>query len=84
MSIRGVVLRGFGNGTFTGTIGEVVTRGYSISTFIGITGTIAAILDDDTSKAFGIVGEFTPGRIFRLTHPDRLFRLTHPQREFKV
>lgn len=31
MAIRTVVTRGFGNGTFNGTIGLVVTRGYSIS-----------------------------------------------------
>lgn len=30
MAIRTVVTRGFGNGTFNGTIGDVVTRGYAI------------------------------------------------------
>lgn len=30
MSIAAVVLRGYGNGTVTGTIPEVVTRGYTI------------------------------------------------------
>lgn len=30
MAIRDVVLRGFGNGAFSGTIAKVVTRGYSI------------------------------------------------------
>lgn len=30
MAIRTVVTRGFGNGTFSGTIALVVTRGYSI------------------------------------------------------
>lgn len=42
MSIRAVVTRGYGNGTFNGTIGEVVTQGYSIAiptfgSFIGTT-----------------------------------------------
>jgi len=31
MAIRTVVTRGYGNGTFNGTIGLVVTRGYAIS-----------------------------------------------------
>jgi hypothetical protein len=30
MSIRHVVTRGYGNGTFSGTIGDVVLRGYSL------------------------------------------------------
>ena len=30
MSIASVVLRGFGNGTVIGSIGEIVVRGYSI------------------------------------------------------
>lgn len=30
MSIRTVVTRGFGNGTFVGTIADVALRGYSI------------------------------------------------------
>lgn len=30
MAIRTVVTRGYGNGTFTGTIALVVTRGYAI------------------------------------------------------
>lgn len=34
MSIALVVTAGFGNGTFSGTIKDVVTRGYDISTII--------------------------------------------------
>ena len=34
MPIRLLVTRGFGNGTFSGSIGKVVTRGYNISTII--------------------------------------------------
>ena len=30
MAIRTVITRGYGNGTFNGTIGLVTTRGYSI------------------------------------------------------
>lgn len=30
MSIRLIVTRGYGNGTFSGTIKDVVTRGYTI------------------------------------------------------
>jgi hypothetical protein len=32
MAIRTVVTRGYGNGTFSGTIPLVVTRGYAIGT----------------------------------------------------
>lgn len=31
MSIALIITRGYGNGTFTGTIKDVVTRGYSIA-----------------------------------------------------
>lgn len=31
MAVRDVVTAGFGNGTFSGSIGFVVTRGYSIA-----------------------------------------------------
>jgi hypothetical protein len=34
MPIRTVVTRGYGNGTFSGSIGKVVTRGYTISDVI--------------------------------------------------
>lgn len=30
MAIRDIVTRGYGNGTYSGTIAKVVTRGYSI------------------------------------------------------
>lgn len=36
MSIRLIVTRGFGNGTFLGTIKDVVTRGYSIGADIAV------------------------------------------------
>lgn len=37
MAIRTVVTRGYGNGTFNGTIALVVTRGYAIgSAYVGI------------------------------------------------
>jgi len=34
MSIRLIITRGYGNGTFSGTIKDLVTRGYGISTII--------------------------------------------------
>lgn len=34
MAIRTVITRGYGNGTFNGTIALVVTKGYAISTAI--------------------------------------------------
>lgn len=33
MSIATVITAGFGNGTFTGSIKDVVTRGYSIASY---------------------------------------------------
>ena len=36
MAIRTVVTRGYGNGTFNGTIGLVVTRGYAIGVQVGV------------------------------------------------
>ena len=38
MAIRTVVTRGYGNGTFNGTIGLVVLRGYISSAFVAAVG----------------------------------------------
>jgi len=46
MAIRTLITRGFGNGTFNGTIGLVVTKGYAI----------AAIADATTITVASIVG----------------------------
>lgn len=35
MAIRTVVTRGYGNGTFNGTIKEVILKGYSVSPLVG-------------------------------------------------
>ncbi len=43
MAIRTVVTRGFGNGTFNGTIPLVVTRGYAIG--IGVATPVARIMN---------------------------------------
>ena len=37
MAIRNVVTNGYGNGTYSGTIGEVVTSGYSIGAVVTVT-----------------------------------------------
>ena len=34
MAIRTIVTRGYGNGVFNGTIGDVVTRGFLVAAFI--------------------------------------------------
>lgn len=48
MSIRTTVTRGFGNGTFNGTIPLVVTRGYVLASSAAITGTAAGgLLESD-------------------------------------
>jgi hypothetical protein len=46
MAIRDVVLRGYGNGTFNGTIPLVVTRGYGIG----------EEADIPQSKRFSVIG----------------------------
>ena len=46
MSIRAIVTRGYGNGTFNGTIAEVVLRGY-----------VSLITEDSTFGVFGIIQE---------------------------
>jgi len=62
MSIALVVTRGFGNGTFNGTIKDVVLRGYSIGQVI--------ITTDSTFGVIGLIdqtGQGNTGRI--LTRP---------------
>lgn len=46
MAIRTVVTRGFGNGTFTGTIALVVTRGYAIAA--------AVVVSTPASRTIGV------------------------------
>ncbi len=46
MSIRTIVTRGYGNGTFTGTIAEVVLRGY-----------VSLVSPDSTFGVIGIIQE---------------------------
>lgn len=53
MAIRSIVLRGYGNGTFNGTIGLVVLRGYKSQLAVGD----AAPFIEDPARPF------TPGHI---------------------
>ena len=69
MAIRTVVTRGYGNGTFNGTIPLVVTRGYSIGAAVVIT---------------GIVDLTTRARDFSLTTRARDFSLTTRARDFSL
>ncbi len=50
MAINTVVTKGYGNGTYTGTIALVVTRGYAIgdAALISAAGTITTQLDSRT------------------------------------
>lgn len=45
MAIRSIVTRGFGNGTFNGTIKDVVLRGYSIGEAAEVVGPMDAIIE---------------------------------------
>ena len=54
MAIRNIVTRGYGNGTFNGTIAEVVARGYIN------TGAVANTLIEQA----GSIGRFIFSRIF--------------------
>lgn len=52
MAIRTIVTRGYGNGTFNGTIGLVVTRGYTVSDVeLAVRHTFAAKVRDFTFAA---------------------------------
>lgn len=53
MAIRTVVTRGFGNGTFNGTIGTVVLRGFGAGVVVLIEVVAGAVLSDS------IVGAIT-------------------------
>ncbi len=56
MAIRTVVTRGYGNGTFNGTIGLVVLRGYVQGAFL-VDGTPLCLEASDSFIAGGDVGD---------------------------
>ena len=61
MAINTVVTRGFGNGTFSGTIALVATRGYSIAESI-IVGDGSAVLNIHgimTDAAINVLGQIS-------------------------
>lgn len=61
MAIRTVVTRGFGNGTFNGTIAEVVTRGYQISDVV-ITQLPGAVKRPSRTLSWGAVVKSAEGK----------------------
>jgi len=61
MSIRLIVTRGFGNGTFLGTIKNVVTRGYDISTIIPPNIPVSRGLLGSGSTGIGLTGNQSTG-----------------------
>ncbi len=91
MAIRTVVTRGFGNGTFNGTIGLVVTRGYLGE--VSILGSVALVLSGDRIVAYTLgkrdIGLTVSGHrdidhilserdVGMTVHPDRLIDYTLP------
>lgn len=62
MAIRTIITRGYGNGTFNGTIGLVVTRGYTIgAAVIPIEG---LVFSDDVFRGAAFSNDAFQGGIF--------------------
>jgi len=61
MSIKQLVTRGFGNGTFLGTIAFAVTAGYSISTVIPSVIPVSDGLVGNQSTGDGLIGNQSTG-----------------------
>ena len=70
MAIRTLITRGYGNGTFNGTIALVVTRGYAIGEAVAVIVSEALTADN---RDFALVART---RDFDLTADDRDFTLT--------
>jgi hypothetical protein len=62
MSIASLVTRGFGNGSFVGTIAEIVTMGYSIGVQIDVIGSLNAALS--VSNAYNVTTSVTSSYSF--------------------
>ncbi len=67
MAIRTVITRGYGNGTFNGTIPLVVTRGYAIGAIVELTIILANIAGVDFKEFLAGVDfkEFLAGVPFK-------------------
>lgn len=66
MAIRTVVTRGFGNGTFNGTIPLVVTRGYAISQAAAAVGPPYCVLAREVFAPGAVADEiYQPGTAAR-------------------
>ena len=61
MSIASLVTRGFSNGSFIGSIGELVTMGYDISTIMPPTIPVSDGLLGNQSTGNGITGNQSTG-----------------------
>lgn len=56
-SMSSVTTRGFGNGTFTGTMGLVVTMGYGVRSGVGVgVGTNPIVLVGSSKRVLTVVG----------------------------
>jgi hypothetical protein len=61
MSIASLVTRGFSNGSFIGSIGELVTMGYDISTIIPPTIPVAGGIISGGSLGNGLLSDGSTG-----------------------
>ncbi len=83
MAIRTVVTRGYGNGTFNGTIASVVTRGYTISVVVTPAVQVFPLpnirrdIEQATERILAIVGcqNIYLGAIPSLTTMEQLFEI---------
>ena len=58
MAIRTIVTRGFGNGTYNGTIALAVTRGYVAATIL-VVETFIALRSDGVSRVVKRIADIT-------------------------
>lgn len=73
MTIKSIVTRGYGNGTFNGTIAEVVTRGYTIGEAAAVPQIPGAIKVPRSTTTWGALVAQAEGRDKNLPEPQYQF-----------
>ncbi len=73
MAIRSILLRGYGNGTFNGTISLVVTRGYAIG--------VSVLITTPEGRIYPVKQE---NRIYSINQEDRVYNVDSENRIYPV